>query len=80
MHAVQVTFRNGQLELMQPVDWPDGTRAEVIPLTPTIPAATGASVELLSWPPGYFEQTAGALAGEVFERSPQGDLPVREVW
>jgi mRNA-degrading endonuclease toxin of MazEF toxin-antitoxin module len=32
------------------------------------------------WPEGYFEQTAGALAGEEFERPPQGDLPVRDDW
>ena len=32
------------------------------------------------WPDGYFEQTAGALAGEEFERPPQGDLPVRDDW
>ena len=32
------------------------------------------------WPPGYFERTAGALAGEEFERPPQGDLPLRDEW
>jgi hypothetical protein len=32
------------------------------------------------WPDGYFEQTAGALAGEEFERPPQGELPTREDW
>jgi hypothetical protein len=32
------------------------------------------------WPEGYFQQTAGALAGEEFERPPQGDLPVRDHW
>ena len=26
------------------------------------------------WPPSYFERTAGALAGEEFERQPQSDL------
>ncbi len=33
-----------------------------------------------SWPAGYFEQTAGALAGEEFERPPQGELPNRDDW
>lgn len=80
MHAVQATFRNGQLELMQSVDWPDGTRVEVIPLFSTTPPSTETAVERLSWPTGYFEQTAGALAGEELERPPQGDLPAREVW
>ncbi len=32
------------------------------------------------WPDGYFEQTAGALASEQFERPPQGELPVRDDW
>lgn len=30
------------------------------------------------WPAGYFAQTAGALAGEQFERSNQ--IPDREAW
>jgi hypothetical protein len=33
-----------------------------------------------NWPIGYFEQTAGVLAGEEFERPPQGELPNRDVW
>ena len=32
------------------------------------------------WPEGYFEKTAGALAGEDFERPPQGELPKRDEW
>lgn len=32
------------------------------------------------WPAGYFEETAGALAGEKFERPPQGTPEIREVW
>ncbi len=32
------------------------------------------------WPPGYFDRTAGALAGEEYERPPQGDLPMRDEW
>ena len=30
------------------------------------------------WPAGYFEQTAGALAGQTFERAPQGEMPGRD--
>jgi hypothetical protein len=33
-----------------------------------------------AWPTGYFEATAGALAGEDFERPPQGDMPRRDDW
>lgn len=32
------------------------------------------------WPDGYFEQTAGALAGEPFERPEQGCAEQREAW
>jgi len=32
------------------------------------------------WPAGYFEETAGALAGEDFERPPQGEFPRRDEW
>jgi hypothetical protein len=72
MQSVQATFCDGRLELMQPVDWPNGTRAEVIPLSGEYASAT--------WPAGYFESTAGALTGEDFERPAEGDLPEREVW
>ena len=32
------------------------------------------------WPDGYFERTAGALAGQVFDRPQQGSSPTREAW
>ena len=32
------------------------------------------------WPAGYFEATAGAFAGEIFERPPQGTFPQRDEW
>ena len=32
------------------------------------------------WPAEYFEQTAGALTGEDFQRSPQGEFPRRDDW
>jgi hypothetical protein len=32
------------------------------------------------WPPHYFTNTAGALAGEQFERPPQGQAESRESW
>ena len=35
---------------------------------------------LSGWPPGYFDQTAGALSDEDFKRPPQGDLPCRDDW
>ncbi len=35
---------------------------------------------LSGWPIGFFDQTAGSLSGEDFERPPQGDFPLREKW
>ena len=32
------------------------------------------------WPDGYFEQTAGVLADERFDRPQQGVSPTREAW
>ena len=32
------------------------------------------------WPHGYFERTAGALAGESFDRPQQGSSQEREQW
>ena len=62
----------------------------------TLDDATAASVERLvrdalklasaprksasHWPLGFFEETAGAFAGEPFERPPQGEFEKREEW
>jgi len=32
MGSVTATFRNGRIELAEPVDWPDGTQVEVTPV------------------------------------------------
>jgi hypothetical protein len=32
------------------------------------------------WPAGYFEETAGKLAGEEFQRPAQGESPERDSW
>ena len=33
MESITAVFHNGRIELAQPVDWPDGTRVEVTPIT-----------------------------------------------
>lgn len=81
MDSIPAIFDAGVFRPLEPVDLADGTRAEVIPLSPTAPSTSSASsVQLPIWPPNYFDQTAGALAGEDFERPPQGDVPRRENW
>lgn len=70
---IPAIYDSGVFRPLQPVDLAEGKRAEVIPTPSPLDANSGAT----SWPAGYFEQTAGALAGENFERPPQGDLPKR---
>ena len=40
MGRITAVFRNGQLELGEPVDWPDGTQVEVTPVQ-SPPSRTG---------------------------------------
>lgn len=49
------------IRLPEGIHVPDGTKLDLD--IPTPPAR--------GWPPGYFESTAGALAGEPFERPTQ---------
>ena len=35
------------------------------------------SAEVAGWPPGFFEQTAGAWQGEPLTREPQGEYEAR---
>jgi hypothetical protein len=79
-HAIPAIYDAGVFRPLEPVDWPEGTRAEVIPLSPTASSGPPAAATLATWPPEYFERTAGALADENFERPPQGELPQREDW
>jgi hypothetical protein len=75
--TISAIYADGVFRPLEPVDWPEGTKAEVIALQES---ARGESERPSIWPAGYFEQTAGALAGEEFERPPQGELPEREAW
>ena len=40
----------------------------------------GATRDTKGFPPGYFEQTAGAFADIEIERAPQGELPPAVEW
>ncbi len=76
MDSIPAIYDAGVFRPLEPVNLAEGTRAEVIPLS----SNGTASEQSAAWPPSYFDQTAGALEGEVFERPPQGDLPRREDW
>jgi len=79
-HTIPAIYDSGVFRPLEPVDWPEGTRAEVTPLSQTTSPSKDSPDQSASWPAGYFEQTAGSLAGEDFERPPQEELPTREDW
>ena len=68
IHAV---FENGVFRPVESVDLPEKSEVEFEPRL--IAKNEG-------WPVGYFQQTAGAFAGENFERPGQGALPDRDRW
>jgi hypothetical protein len=79
-HAIPVIFDSGVFRPLEPVDLAEGTRAEVTPLPPQAPSPSDGAGGVATWPVDYFEQTAGSLAKEQFERPPQGEFPKRDEW
>jgi predicted DNA-binding antitoxin AbrB/MazE fold protein len=75
MDSIPAIYDAGVFRPLGPVNLADGTRAEVIPI-----AGAKTAEHLTAWPPDYFEQTAGAFAGEEFERPSQGEDTQRENW
>ncbi len=73
------TIRNGVVVLPPDVHLPDGQDVTVQPVCDAQAEENGV-IPRPAWPEAYFEQTAGALAGEEFERPPQGKLPNRDQW
>jgi predicted DNA-binding antitoxin AbrB/MazE fold protein len=67
--TIPAIYADGVFRPLEPVDWPEGTKAEVV-----------RESKLVTWPAGYFEQTSGSLEGEEFERPSQGALPRRDAW
>jgi hypothetical protein len=74
MDSIPAIYDSGVFRPLTPVDLAEGTRATVTPIVP------GAMEAPAAWPPQYFDQTAGTLEGEDFERPPQGELPQRDHW
>ena len=76
MQSVTATIRNGQVETNVPIDWPDGTSVEIVPLV----AEPNGKPPMTEWPAGYFDRLRKDWGDEPFERPPQGVLEVREDW
>ena len=70
--SIQAVAENDLVRLPSGVHLPDGTlvRLEVLPRAD---AFTG-------WPVPYFEETAGVLEGEPFDRPTQGETPKPASW
>lgn len=69
---IQAIVENDLVRLPIGVHLPDGTpvRLEVLPRFEV----------LQGWPLGYFEGTAGAFEGEVFDCADQGEIPAPKRW
>ncbi len=76
MNGIPATIRNGRVELAQPLNLPDGTLVEVVPLG----NGQTSHEKLKAWPPGFFDELRKDWGGEAFERPPQGEYEVREDW
>lgn len=63
--------QDGILKLEVPLGLSEMDLEVVVVVQPVAKTQTG-------WPPGFFEQTAGAWAGEPLVREPQGEYETRD--
>jgi hypothetical protein len=74
MKTIRLSERAGEdgvLHLRIPVGCPDAEFDAVVVLQPSEPQGDrGAGTD--SWPAGYFEEVAGSIDDETFDRPPQG--------
>jgi hypothetical protein len=77
MQNATAVFRNGRVELAEPVDWPDGTQVEIHPIATTaqIPASP-----MTAWPARFFDELRQQWGEEPFDRPSQGENETREDW
>jgi predicted DNA-binding antitoxin AbrB/MazE fold protein len=68
--SIPAVFDSGVFRPLRPVDLAQGTPADIVLHPQSSP----------TWPQGYFDQTAGALTNEHFERPSQGNQSQRESW
>lgn len=78
---VHATYLDGVIHPIHPLNLPEGTElALTIEADVAAKPVASPAREATSWPAQYFEQTAGSLANENFERPSQGELPKRDAW
>ena len=77
METVRVSEKTGSdgiLHLRIPVGEPEAEYDIVVVLQARVRSAAEPR-PAVAWPPGYFDQTFGAITDETFVRPPQGELP-----
>jgi hypothetical protein len=80
MRNVTATFRNGRVELAEPVDWPEGTPVEVRPVATLDHSHQRVKPPMTEWPAAFFGRLQQQWGNEPFDRPPQGETEVREDW
>lgn len=81
MHAIETTAtvtEDGTVTIDHPVDAAPGRHRIVLLIDEQVAASESEPHQGSGWPPGYFEQTFGALADEPLTREPQGEYEERE--
>jgi hypothetical protein len=79
LHARARVDAHGTLTLTLPPDMA-GQEVELIVVFEPVTATKTDELptEVAEWPPGFFEQTAGAWQGEPLTREPQGESEERD--
>jgi hypothetical protein len=81
MQTIQLRSRvgaDGVLHLQVPVSVTNTDVEVIVIVQPQAAGAKQPTPTELDWPPGFFEETAGAWQGEPLVRPPQGEYEVRE--
>jgi len=69
---------DGILQLSVPIGMTNVDLEVMVIVQPIVKTESAKTSEELSWPPSFFEQTAGALADDPIVRGEQGEYEVRE--
>ena len=80
MVGVLATYRHGAVELSAPVEWPDGTQLEVVPVPIGTASPTSGNRRKAESYREFIERLAGSFGDEPFERPPQGEFEKHEEW
>jgi hypothetical protein len=76
IHTLQEAGPDKRIHLCIPVEQANSRYRLTIVIEPETPLPA-ATPEELGWPPGFFEQTYGAIADDTFVRHPQGEFEQR---